>query len=255
MTIPDAVGGDAAPTAKEDAIWFEHREVPKEWEQRLREISPIADMHSWLAFRWFAEAQRWVIYECVPIRFISDNTLIDDLAQGADPNTPDGADVLVSTFQQQMFRQHRVHARPCWIIQGTKGGHHATYTEAQREDHRRLGLPLEPPKPGALPYAPFDERVVRQLVEMSKLVQFKNNFGEFKKRYGTVDGQKREAANALRAARERYVQWINSTFEDGDEHFTTAYAVGELEDAPKTDKEYVKENEESDQKYIETGRF
>lgn len=255
LVLPNAAGGVTAPAAKGDAIHYEHRDVPPEWEQRLREISPISETHSWLAFRWFAEAQRWMIYDCVPIRFVVDNTLIDDLAHGADPNTPEGADVLVSVFQQQMFRKHRVHARPCWVIQGTKGGHHAAYDEAMREDHRRLGLPLEPPKPGDLPYAPFDERVVKHLLEMSKLVKFKNDFGEFKKRYGTVEGQKREAKEALRQARERYVRWINSTFEDGDEYFTKAYRAGELDDAPRTETEYVKENETADQKYIETGRF
>lgn len=245
----------AAPAAKEDGIFWATREVPPEWETRLREISPKTDTHSWLAFRWFAEAQRWLLYECVPIQFVTDNTLIDDLAQGADPDSPEGQDVLVSRYQQEMFRKHRVHARPCWVIQGNNGGHHAVYDKATQEDHRRLGLPLEPPKPGSMPYAPFDERVVRQLVEMSKLVRFKNDFGEFKRRFGTVEGQKREAANALREARERYVKWINSQFEDGDDYFTKAYRAGELEDAPRTDDDFVEKNELADANYVLNGRF
>lgn len=254
ILVPAVLGGDVASQAAEAVVWRKHRDVPPEWEQRLREVSPVSDQHSWLAFRWFDEAQRWMLYECVPIRFIEDNTLIEDLA-GPDPNTPEGADVLVSVYQQQMFRQHRVHARPCWVIQGTKGGHHASYTKAVQEDHRALGLPTEPPKPGALAYADFDERVVRHIVEMNKLVRFKNDFGEFKRRFGTIEGQKREAANALKEARERYVRWINSQFEDGDDLLVSAYRKGELEDAPKTEKDYVKENEDADEKYIRTGRF
>ena len=252
-----AVLGDVVPKPVEPVLHWKHRDVPPEWERRLREISPISDRHSWLAFRWFEEAQRWVLYECVPIRFVADNTLIDDLAQAPASDTEEGDEqgVMVSRFQQEMFRQHRVHARPCWIIQGKNGGHHAEYTRAMQEDHRRLGLPLEPPKPGALPYADFDERVVKQLVEMSKLVRFKNDFGEFKRRYGTIEGQKRESREALRAARERYVKWINSQFEDGDDHFKAAYRTGELEHAPQTDSDFVQENEIIDNEYIERGRF
>lgn len=247
-------GGGVALAPAPDAVVRHQRDVPPAWERRLREISPISDTHSWLAFRWFDEAQRWVLYECIPIRFIADNDKLADLA-GPDPDTADGADVLVSRFQQQMFRLHRVDARPCWVIQGTNGGHHAAYTKAMQEDHRALGLPTEPPKPGDLPYADFDERVVRQLVEMSKLVRFKNDFGEFKRRFGTVDGQKREAANALRAARERYVRFINSQFTDGDEEFVTAYRAGDLDHAPRTEDDFVEKDERADQRYIETGRF
>jgi hypothetical protein len=240
--------------AKPDALWRKSYDVPVEWEQRLREISPISDRHSWLAFRWFAEAQRWILYECVPIRFVVDNELIADLG-GPDAETPAGADVLVSVFQQQMFKKHRVHARPMWVIQGSRGGHYVVFSATVQEDHRALGLPPEPPKVGDLPYAAFDERVVRQLVEASKLVQFKNDFGEFKKRFGDVDSQKREAKTALHAARERYVTFINNQFEDGDDLFRSAYGKGELSDAPTTDKEYVRENEKADEKYVLTGRF
>lgn len=244
---------DAARVA-EDSVVFQTREWPKEWEQRLREISPVSDEHSWLSARWFAEAQRWVLYDCLSIKHISDNDLIADLG-GPDPETPEGDTVMVSRYQQEMFRTQRVYARPSWIIQGTKGGHHASYSKSMIEDHRAMGLPTEPPKPGDLPYAPFDERVVRQLVEMSKLVKFKNNFSEFKKRYGTVEGQKREARESLRAARERYVKWINSQFESGDEELAAAYGKGELEHAPTTDDDFVEKDELADANYIERGRF
>ena len=245
---------DATPEAVEPVVVRKTRDVPFEWEMRLREISPRSDSHSWLAFRWFDEAQRWMIYECVPIRFVSDPTLIEDLG-GADPETEAGKDVLVSRYQQEMFKAHRVHARPCWVIQGTRGGHHAAYDKATQEDHRAMGLPPEPPKPGDMAYADFDERVVKQLVHMSKLVRFKNDFGEFKKRFGDVEGQKREAGNALRAAREKYVKWINSQFEDGDEEFLSASRAGAFENAPRSNDDFVEKNEKADQKYIERGRF
>lgn len=252
--VPSVLGGEKPAQAAEDLVSRKTRDVPPEWERRLREISPVSDTHSWLAFRWFDEAQRWVLYDCLPIRFVDDNEKIADLA-GPDPESPEGEFVLVSRYQQEMFRKHRVLANPCWVIQGTKGGHRASYDRATMEDHRALGLPTEPPKAGALPYADFDERVVQKLVEMSKLVRFKNDFGEFKKRFGTVEAQKREAKDALRAARERYVRFINSQFEDGDAELQAAYGKGELDHAPTTDKEYVKENEDADRKYIETGRF
>lgn len=254
IVVPSVLGGEKSTQAAEDVVVRKTRDVPPEWERRLREISPVSDKHSWLAFRWFDEAQRWVLYDCLPIRFVDDNEKIADLG-GPDPESPEGEDILVSRYQQQMYRQHRVLANPCWVIQGTKGGHHAAYTKAMIEDHRALGLRTEPPKPGDLPYADFDERVVTQLVEMSKLVRFKNDFGEFKRRYGSVEGQKREAANALRAAREKYVKWINSQFEDGDDELIAGYRKGDLSDAPRTTDDFVEKDEKADEKYILTGRF
>lgn len=226
---------------------------PAEWVRRLREVSPISDVVSWLDLHWMASCQRWGLYECVPIRYVTDNSLIDELA-GPDPDTPDGEHLSVSRYQQRMFREHRVHARTSWIIEGEHGGHQAVYGESTKELCKAKGLPTEPPSPGSLPYAPFDERVVAQVQRMSKLVQLRGDLAEFKRRYGKVENWKREQREALREARKQYVAFINEQFGDADE-FKAAYRKGELEHAPTTEIDYDAKNEQADEKYVETGRF
>jgi len=227
------------------------REVPKEWEARLREVSPISEVVSWLSLRFHPDFERWVLYECVPIRFIYDNALIEDLAQG--DTTAD--DVLVSAYQQQMFKKYRVHARPCWIIQGTKGGHQVDYDDATKELMRASGLPTEAPKPGTLPYAPFDERVATQLTRMSKLVKVKNDLAEFKKTYGSVEGNKLKYRDNLQEARKQYVAYLNEQFSEPAEDFIKAERLGEMDTHKRVETDFVKADEAIDEKYIQTGRF
>lgn len=229
-------------------------EIPIEWERRLREVSPISDAVSWLALRFHPDFERLVLYENVPIRYVDDNTLIEDLA-GPDPSTEAGKDVLVSSYQQEMFRKHRVHARPCWIIQGERGGNKVEFSDSDRELCRAYGLPTEPPKPGSLPYAPFDERVVRQILAMSKLTRFKNDIGAFKIRYGTVEGQKQEYKKAMEAARLEYIKYLNEQFAEPAEHFIAAAAKGEMDNHKRVEDDFQKLDEQADAKYYETGRF
>lgn len=253
VVTPDAVGADAGPAAKEDQVVLWDRPVPPEWEARLREISPISNEHSWLCLKWHPAIERFMVYEMVPNQHIDDGTRAE--LEGPHPHTLEEWARVITPWQWEAYRKYRCHARLAWIIQGNHGGHKVWFSEIDKELMRAQGLPTEPPAFGSLPYAPFDERVVRQLVAMNKLVAAKNDLAEFKRRWGNTPGFKRSYAKQLTEARERYVAFINQQFADGDEHFTDALKKGELEDAPRTEKEYVKENEEADEKYRLTGRF
>lgn len=247
------LGGDAAPKPVEPAVVYHDRPVPPEWEARLREISPISQEISWLCLKWHPAVERWMVYEMVPDKHIPVGTRAE--LEGAHPHTLEEWARVITPWQWEAYRKYRCFARLAWIIQGHHGGHKVTFSEVDKELCRAAGLPTEPPAFGSLPYAPFDERVVRQLVAMNKLVQVKNDLSEFKRRWGNTEGFKRSYKNQLAAARERYVEFINEQFRDGDEHFKDALRKGELEDAPRTEKEYVKENEDADAKYVATGRF
>lgn len=240
------------PSATEQVV--QSQEAPREWVLRLREISPVSTVVSWLDLKWHTPAQRWVLYECVPIRYVSDNELIADL-QGPDPESEEGQRlfITVSRYQQEMFAKHRVHARPCWVIQGERGGHQVAFGESTKELCRAKGLPTEPPAAGDLPYAPFDERVVEQILSMSKLAKVRGDLGEFKKRYGSVENWKREKREELRAARAEFLRFLNHQLLDGDEYIKDAVRQGETDDAPRVDTDFVKEDEAFDQRYIEKG--
>lgn len=249
-------GGDDAVSSLPEAQYIKHQDFPAAWRQRLREVSPLSDVHSWLEPHWHTGSQRWILYECVPIRYVHDNELIADL-QGPDPESAEGqkAGITVSRFQQQMFRSHRVHARPCWVIQGEKGGHLYAFGESTKELCRARGLPTEPPVPGDKPYAPFDERVVVQIQRMSKLNRVRGDMGEFKRRFGSASSWKREKREELRRARAEFVKYLNDQLEVGDDLIQKAVALGETDDAPESDQEWVEEAEQQDARYIENGHF
>jgi hypothetical protein len=192
----------AVLAAVPDAVEYAHREPPAEWVARLREISPVSDVVSWLDLKWSVHSQRWRLYDCVPIRYVTDPELIADL-QGPDPDSLEGQRlfITVSRYQQEMYRQHKVHARDFWCLQGTKGGNPVVYSESTKELARAYRMPTEPPAAGSQCYAPFDERVVAAVLKYNKLMQCKNDLGEFKKRYGSVENWTREKREALRAAR------------------------------------------------------
>lgn len=229
------------------------RQPDPSWVKRLREISPISEVVSWLDLRWFAEAERWLVYEMVPNAHI-DVGMRSEL-EGAHPDTLEDWARIVSAYQWEQYRKHRVHARPCWVIQGANGGNKVQFDEADQELCRAQGLPTEPPAPGSLPYAPFDERVVRQLLRMSKLVKCKGDLAEFRRKHGNTDGFKRTYRDNLQAARSQYVEWINAQFSDGDDEMVAASRKGELVDAPRTDDDFVEKSEVQDEKYRLTGRF
>ncbi|HUR55044.1 MAG TPA: hypothetical protein VMZ71_13005 [Gemmataceae bacterium] len=246
----------ATLAAVPDAVLYAQREPPAEWVARLREISPVSEVVSWLDLKWSVHSQRWRLYDCVPIQFVTDEELVKDL-MGPDPDSPEGQRemVTVSRYQQEMFRTHKVHARDFWCIQGTKGGNPVVYSESTKELCRAYRLPTEPPAPGSQCYAPFDERVVVQLLRYNKLMQCKNDLGQFKRTYGSVENWKQEKRNQLREARTLFVQMLNDQLLDGDDDLKSAVRKGELADAPRDDREFVQENEEMDARYIETGHF
>jgi hypothetical protein len=240
-------------SAKADAVRLWDRPVPPEWESRLREISPISDVHSWLCLKFHPAVERWMVYEMVPDQYIDPGFRAE--LEGPHPHTLEEWARICTPWQWEAYRTYRVHARPCWIIQGSHGGHKVTFDAADQELCRAAGLPPEPPAFGSLPYAPFDERVVEQLVRRNKLVQAKNDLAEFRRKHGNTEGFKRTYRDALEKARAQYVAFVNQQFADGDEHFKKAYQVGELEHAPRTEDDFVEKEERQDEKYIKTGKF
>jgi hypothetical protein len=255
IVVPTVLGGpkSEAPKAAEDAVVYRERDVPQEWETRLREISPISDTHSWLALRWHPAIERWFLYEMVPDQFISLDWRSE--LQGEHPSKLEEWARICTPYQWDMYRKHRVHARPCWIIQGVHGGHKVAFDAADQELCRAQGLPTTPPEFGSLPYAPFDERVVVQLMRRNKLVQAKNDLAEFRKRHGNTEGFKRTYRDALEKAREQYVSYLNEQLSDGDDLLRKAYDLGELDGSKRTDDDFVEKTERQDYQYIKTGRF
>jgi hypothetical protein len=250
-----------------------HREPPAEWVRRLREISPISDQHSWLELLWHEDAERWMCYEMVPRWAIPVDLMAE--FQGPDPDTiptlkrfdprtnelvAEVRETWITPRQWRLYQQYQCWARPCWVIQGTKGGHLYAYDEATKELCKAVQLPMEPPRAGLaeedetkrLPYAPFDERVVVQLIRLNKLTEMKGDLQAFRTRY-TGDGFKRFRSEYKKKARAEYIRFLESQMEEAAEHFVDAYRTGELADAPVSDVDWEKADDELTAAFIETG--
>lgn len=166
-----------------------HVPFPEDWNRKLREISPISDQTSWLLPYWYRAAERWVLYDALPARFIpNDETALGGLMTGADfhlimngprpsenPLLADVAVCPISDVQHEMFRLHKVYARPFWVLEGESGGHQVAFTPQQASHLVSMGLPDRPPRIGSLPACPFDNRVIEQLQRMNRLHQMENS--------------------------------------------------------------------------------
>ncbi len=160
---------DPAPTlpssSRDTFVW--DLQPPAEWQRQLEDIIPRGEVVSWLWVAWVPgepadPVQRWVLYEATPAARVSD--YFREAIQGLGEAHKDG-DVLTSEQLRILDFWHREKAllEPFWVIQGERGGHKYRFTETEKSRLRLHGLPDDPPVPGALPYAPFDQRVLRQI--------------------------------------------------------------------------------------------
>lgn len=236
------------------------RSAPSDWVARLREVDPIRDAVSYLELVWYDTAERWVLYEMVPVydydhRPTVDLQILSEL-KGVDPTLIPETAPLISRRQWLLYQQTGRWARPSWCIQGSKGGHLVAYDSATQELLRRTGRPDRPPAPGDLPYAPFDERVVTQILRMSKLTQARNDLDEFRRQYAG-EGGKRKYKEALRDARAQQLAWLDSQMDEAAELFVSAYRKGEFDavGAPLDETDWVKKDTEESENFISTGSF
>jgi hypothetical protein len=228
------------------------REPDPSWVRALEEVSPRSDLHSWLRIVWYAPAQRWVLYEMVPRAFVDPGLAME--LNGPRPTYAQyqGGESMTTPLQWDLWRETGCHARPFWVLQGTKGGHKAAYSRDEARLAQMAGLPNEPPSVGDLPYAPFDGRTVKQIVRHNRLKAVRNNLSAFRKAQ-TADERRREAAEAEKQFRVELVKWLADAVEEPTEHFLRAAKQGDFTAKP-TDTDWVKVDEESTARFIETGR-
>lgn len=239
-----------------DRIWVRSQEPPPEWVSALRAISPKSTIHSWLYLHWSPAIQRWVLYEMVPVtpieRQTSDWVIEELMGPHPDMRDPTVDPPLCSPFQWEAYRRFGVNARLAWIIEGTTGGHEVVYDQPTKELLKATGRPVDPPKPGSLPYAPFDGRVIRQIVAMDKLKQVRNDLAEFKRR-NTGAGFDATQKEAFRQARAAMVKHLDDQLADCIADYKAALSHGELDKAPERDVDWQAKDEHQKHSFIETG--
>jgi hypothetical protein len=205
-------------------------DFPGEWMDRLRELSPISARVPWLMPRWFpmlreengkkGDAGRWILYESVPMQTlpISQRIEMRNLLGGVPPSLMDTSSesarrrkavrmMFADDWQCEMYRTYDVWARVLWIIQGDAGGHAVEYEEAEQQLLQLHGLPTDPPAVGELDYAPFDERVCRQMIQRNRLITLGNDLDALKKS-GSAQAMKEEWSASQRDYRRKYMEFL-----------------------------------------------
>lgn len=209
------------------------------WQAQLEAaIPPSEHTVSHLRLVWepgepWAPVGRWFLYDCVPRSVFErsaqqkrmagcpeydngDAVLIADL-DGLNPRECGTYDPILREFlttsdrncterQWKLWHEHRVWGTPFWVIQGTHGGHKWAYNTAERKVLRYAGLPDLPPGPGALPYAPFDNRVLDKVLAYDRLRSTEGLLGR--------DAVARADRNKVQAARKAYVDFLTDSVGD-----------------------------------------
>lgn len=159
--------------------------VPEDWERDLREISPVSDAISSLVFSWKkspldieGKDARWCLYEAIPDALIDLERRIElqsapfwDKRVYRTKGAMQAQATVVSAYQWVMYHDHRVDVRPFWCLQGKAGGTPLAFTRMEKRYLTLMGKPSEPDAVGAFPYAPWDARARRAVLERDRVVK------------------------------------------------------------------------------------
>lgn len=189
------------------------RPTPPEWTELLASVSPRSDTLGWLHLYWEPgeiieidgttydqSVNRWFLAQVQPKCFIPAATLAE--LEGPHPRSSGrfrpytredgtqgavwmGGPCKVITRQQwELYRVTGGLALPWWVIQGSSGGHRKVLSPPERLMYQAVGAGVDVPPAGALPYAPFDQRVVDaialhdQLADYAKMPGLGSRYGE-----------------------------------------------------------------------------
>lgn len=184
---------------------------PAEWLRLLREESPVTEAHAWLLPYWYRAGARWVLYQCWPVALIPKDALLvpgfstQDFFAAVDGPPPYRLEPwqrtpYLSDLQYELYRRHQVYARPCWVLEGTVGGHPVVYEPWQQNLMAAKGLPTAPPPIGSLDPCPFDNRAVHQLRQSNRLLRLKGSVAKLRAS-GSAEGADQQLDAILREIR------------------------------------------------------
>lgn len=243
-----------------------------EWQRKLDELFPKSEHTTHLKLVWVAgddweildegnlvdqRIERFYVYEMFP-KSHTDPDILFELEEMPCPvvrydsvlKEVTRENRAVTRLQWRLYRETGYFGKPFWVIQGDKGGHQRFFTTFEKQQLYLLGLPTEPPLPGTLPYAPFDQRVIDKLLYHDRLRQIGGML--FVERETQKEKYKALHAENEKKFRSDIIKFVSDqvTIEDGRD---VKRAIRDT--APIVDTDYQRLWEESEQRYVETGRF
>ena len=203
---------------------------------------------------------RWFLYELAPMNDGMVRLGIKELLDGPAPiemlrydtfvrrwvPTETGRWPFFSQPQWEMYRETDCVAIPCWVIQGDHGGHAFQFSENYAALCRFRKMPDAPPAPGELPYAPFDQRVIRALQRNARLVKFGNDLEASHAQWRWFD------RDEARLVRDEMLKTIDECF-TMEQAKEVEGAIADLGiDRPIVHGDLVQDYEDAAQRFLET---
>lgn len=176
-------------------VWDRH--VPAEWVDRLNTVVLPGDGPSWLILRWepgeaWWPVERWALWQ-VRSRAVTAELYPEALADLDGPNPratghacvpgwcgckrhrnrwvpKDGhGPAVIDYWQWRLYHETGgadggLYGTRWWCVQGEDGGHRWSLSKPEQQIRALRGESPDVPWAGALPYAPFDERVVNAIM-------------------------------------------------------------------------------------------
>lgn len=283
--VPPDVGGGAflrdSLRAPASSGFAHSREVPAEWDEAIRAVSPITEEVGWLKLWWepgdpWVPGQRFMLYEMIHEKWIDDDVWVE--LRGPHPRSEGhmcsekvphqfqclckrkfedwrgGPCDLITLTQWQLYREVPGYfARPFWVLQGTTGGHKAEFSEQEKALCRYAELPEDPPRIGDLPFAPFDQRVLKQIMRHNRLLALGVTLEQYRGMMGS--GYEKYREDLARQLRAEHVGFLTTQLADVNDAFIHAANKGEMDNEQRTSIEWEKVEEASTAAFIETGHL
>lgn len=258
-------------------MFLHAREVPYEWQAELDAIVPRSSRVPWLKIVWqpgmvYEPVQRWEVYEMVPLITLDDGETnvpieIRDSLRGPCPRewgewmpdrtVPGGrrwiSSSMVTLLQWQLYQETGCYGARFWIIQGVRGGHKYKLSAAERNFLQALaGQDVDTPQPGNLPYAEWDQRVVRKIVEHDRLRRWKLTMpwdGRQANRTKAGLWLKRDRLAEERGFAERMLHYLESQVSDVISDIPRSLLPA-MSDLPPGDPQYNRHEDQLDEALI-----
>lgn len=171
--------------------------------EALAELAPKSELMPWLHLYWepgetWCPVERFVLANMVPKAVLRaehnfyqmvtgethENASLYSELEGENPRQGTHYDSVLQKFmpdpnrlppsitQRQWFlyRELGAHAMPCWIVQGTKGGHKRHFNQLEQLVLKQRGRAYQAPAPGHKDY-PFAHPDLRMVAAMRKVDQ------------------------------------------------------------------------------------
>lgn len=194
----------------------------RDWQRELDAHTYQGPRISQLVIRWepgdpWQPIGRYLIWQCVDPMYVTIEPWIRKALHGPSPRSKGhycapgwcfceikanrwtgGATKLIDTATWRLYRDTSLYGQRWWTIQGEHGGHRFQWAsdELAATAAQVKGKPTQTPAPGDIPFAPFDQRVIRAVLaerRVSALVDALKSIGATK---ASMDREDQEATEA-----------------------------------------------------------